>query len=91
MQWNKISPYLISLGFVSFAVTGCASSQPVLDVHSAHFGDITANNISAHRIAPTEKDKANTYIPPNQARQKLAREAYEKGTLKDPATVGTTD
>jgi len=55
------------------------------------FGDAVAQNIAAQRIAPTAEDKANTFIPPNRARQKAAREAYENGTLKEPVAVQTTE
>lgn len=86
MRWNKFG--LITL---SLALTGCASAKPALDAHSTGFGDAVAHNIAAQRIAPTAEEKANTFIPPNPARQKTAREAYENGTVKEPTPVGTTD
>ncbi len=91
MQWNNVQQSLIGLTFVGFAVTGCATAQPALDAHSSGLGDAVAQNIAAQRIAPTAADKANTFIPPNQARQKAAREAYENGTVKEPIAVETTD
>ena len=86
MRPNKFTVFLIGV-----ALTGCASSQPALEAHSTGFGDAIAHNIAAQRIAPTAEDKANTFIPPNRARQKAAREAYEKGEVKEPVPVGTTE
>lgn len=86
MRWNNIG--LIILGG---ALTACASTTPALDAHSSGFGDAVAQNIAAQRIAPTAENKANTFIPPNRARQKAAREAYETGTVKEPVAVQTTD
>lgn len=86
MRWNKLN-----LIFLSLVLTGCASAQPALESQSAHFGDAVAKNIAAQRIAPTAEDKANTFIPPNQARQKAAIDAYESGDVKEPVPVGTTE
>jgi len=85
MRWNKIG--IIGLGFI---FTGCASTTPALDVHTSKFGDATAANINAQRVAPTAKQKADTFIPPNRARKKLARDAYETGTVEEPVSVVTT-
>lgn len=85
MQWNK--PILL-IGTLTLA--GCASAMPALESHSVGFGDAIAHNIAAQRIAPTAEEKANTFIPPNRARQKAAREAYEAGTVTEPVSVGTT-
>lgn len=86
MRWNKL---MLAAG--ALALTGCATTTPALDAHSSNFGDAVAQNIAAQRIAPTAEDKANTFIPPNRARQKAAREAYENGTVKEPIAVGTTE
>lgn len=67
------------------------STKPALDNHSAGLGDSIAHNIAAQRIAPTAEDKANTFIPPNRARQKAAREAYENGTVPIPVSVSTNE
>lgn len=71
-------------------LSACAST-PALDSRTDHFGSAVAHNIEAQRVAPTPEQKANTFIPPNRARQKLAREAYEKGETPDPIQVGTTN
>ena len=86
MRWNNIG--LMALGL---ALTSCASGAPALNAQSSAFGDAVAQNIAAQRIAPTAADKANTFIPPNRARQKAAREAYENGTVKEPVAVQTTE
>jgi len=85
MRWNKSF-----LALAAILAAGCASTTPALDAHSVHFGEAVAQNIEAQRIAPTSDDKTNVFIPPNRARQKAAREAYENGTVKDPIPVGTT-
>jgi len=84
MRLNKLGLLLIGS-----ALTGCASTKPALENHSAGLGDAIAHNIAAQRIAPTAEDKANTFIPPNRARQKAAREAYENGTVPTPVNVST--
>ena len=86
MRWNRLG-----LAILGFALTGCATSQPALDSQSASFGDAVAKNIAAQRVAPTAEEKNDTFIPPNQARQKAAREAYETGTVKEPSPIVTTD
>lgn len=86
MRWNKFG-----FAFIGFALTACASTQPALDATSPHFGDAVAQNIAAQRVAPSVEDKANTFIPPNRARQKAAIEAYEEGTVTEPTLVDTTE
>ncbi len=90
MRWNKLSLKLSAVGLSVIALAGCATNTPALDAHSTHFGEAIAQNIAAQRIAPTAKEKADTFIPPNRARQKAAREAYESGTVKEPISVITT-
>lgn len=85
MRWNK---HTVILGAI--LLSGCATTTPALEAHSPNFGKAVAQNIAAQRIAPTAKDKADTFIPPNRARQKAAREAYENGTVKEPISVTTT-
>lgn len=73
----------------SVGLGGCASSAPA-DTASLHasFGNATAHNTSAQSVAPTERQKADTYIPPNAARQRLAVETYEAGEVEvQPVTA----
>lgn len=86
MPRNKLSLVIIGL-----ALSACNTTQPAFDSHSPNFGNAIANNIGAQRVAPTAADKANTFIPPNQARQTAARDAYEAGTVKEPSSVVTTE
>jgi len=86
MPWNKVGLILIAI-----TMTGCASSQAALDATSPQFGEAIAYNIAAQRVAPTAEEKANTFIPPNRARQKAARDAYEAGTVTEPNSVSTTE
>jgi len=86
MRWNKAGLILIAI-----AMTGCASSQAALDGTSPQFGEAIAHNISVQRVAPTAEEKANTFIPPNRARQKAAKDAYESGTVTEPTLVNTTE
>lgn len=87
MRWNN-KGLLIPL--LTLTLAGCATSSPALETHSENFGRAIAQNITAQRIAPSAEEKANTHIPPNRARQKAAREAYEAGTIAAPIAVGTT-
>lgn len=86
MRWNKIGLILIAL-----TVTGCASTQTALDATSPQFGQAIAQNIAVQRVAPTAEEKADTFIPPNRARQKAAKDAYESGTVTEPRLVNTTE
>ena len=79
---------ILTLGVL--LLTGCASSTPALEARTSNFGDAIAQNIAAQRVAPTAKQKADTFIPPNRERQKLARDAYETDTVKEPVSVTTT-
>ena len=85
MRWNKTGLLISAL-----MITGCATASPALETHSVNFGNAISQNIAAQRIAPSAEEKANTYIPPNRARQKAARESYESGTVTEPVAVGTT-
>ena len=86
MRWIETSPV-----FVCLLLSACASTQPALEAASPQFGNATAQNIAAQRIAATAEEKANTFIPPNRARQKAAQEAYEKGAVPEPVLVTTTE
>ena len=90
MHSNK----LITVGAIfvlASTLSGCATTKPALEAHKSGFGQAIAQNIAAQRVEPTAKQKADTFIPPNRARQRAAREAYETGTTPDPLSVGTTE
>ena len=76
---------------ISMNLSACATTQPALDAHSSTFGQATAQNIAAQRVEPTPEQKANTFISPNLARQKAARQAYEAGETAEPVAPATSN
>lgn len=67
----------------------CATSQPALQGQlSDDFGAAMKQNITAHAVAPTPEQKANTFIPANAKKTALARKNYEEGTEPKPKTSG---
>jgi len=88
MRFNKVKFLMAGAALVS--LSACASTTPALDNHSEDFGKAVAQNIAAQRVAPTPEQKENTFIPPNRARQKLARKNYEEGTVADPENQTTS-
>ena len=76
---------------ISMSLSACTTTQPALDAHSSNFGQATAQNIAAQRVEPTPEQKANTFISPNLARQKAARQAYEAGETAEPVAPATSD
>lgn len=89
MHLNRTLLTVASLTFCA-GLSACAST-PAVNAKTADFGQAIAHNIAAQRVAPTAEQKADTFIPPNRARQKAAREAYEKGETPDPENLGTTE
>jgi len=89
MPLNRALQILTPLCLMT-GLSACAST-PALEKTSANFGDAVAHNLAAQRVEPTKAQKENTFIPPNRARQKAAREAYEKGEVPDPLQSVTTD
>lgn len=57
------------------AMSACAVTQQPL-------GDAITHNTNIQAVAPSPEQKANTYIPADGQRQKLARDAYRKGGVK---------
>lgn len=86
MHCSKI--ILIS-ALMGLNLSACAS-RPALKSDTPGFGDAVAANLAAQRVAPTAEQKANTFIPPNRARQTLARKTYEAGEVTDPTAVRTS-
>ncbi len=58
------------------ALSACAVTKPQLGAAITH-------NTNIQAIAPTAEQKDNTYIPADSQRQKLARDAYRKGEVKE--------
>ncbi len=67
---------------VCIGLGGCASAKPASAGLSANFGSSVEHNRTAQFVAPAAEQKANTYIPPNPARQRLALETYEAGEVE---------
>lgn len=65
-------------------LSACAVTYPPL-------GDAMTHNINAQAIAPSPEQKANTFIPADITRQKLARDAYKKGEVEELKTLRTRD
>lgn len=63
-------------------LSACAVTQPTL-------GEATAYNTELQAIAPTPEQKENTFIPADSQRQKLARDAYRRGEVKELKDLST--
>ncbi|WP_409432907.1 hypothetical protein ACJ3XI_11960 [Litorimonas sp. RW-G-Af-16] len=86
MRFSK----LILISAAAFTLSACATSQPAMQAGSTHFGDAVRHNMSAQAVAPTDKQKADTFIPPNSKRRRLAIDTYEAGETEDPRELMTT-
>ncbi len=79
-------PRLTLMAAIGASLTACATApQP----HSSGFGKATAQNRSVHEVTPTAKQKNDTYIPADAARQGIARDKYRKNKSDKPNTVTT--
>ncbi len=58
-------------------VTACAVTPP------PPLGEAMIHNQNIQAIAPTAAQKANTFIPADITRQKLARDRYRKDEVED--------
>lgn len=72
-------------------LTGCATTQPAATHHSSEFGKAVRQNIAVQSVAPTAKQKADTYIPSDAAKRAKARENYRKGETPNPQPVTTVN
>ncbi len=69
-------------------IGGCTTAKPALDGHlDANLGVAVRSNIQAHFVAPTPKQKADTYIPADPDRAALARKNYRDNNVKEPVPV----
>lgn len=79
-------------GLVCTGLGGCAvaakDGSAGLD---SQFGDAVRANRAAQFVAPSPEQKANTFIPPNAARQRLAVETYEAGEVEISNAASTAD
>lgn len=74
-----------------FALSACATTQPALQNGSSEFGDAVRHNIAAQAVAPTAKQKADTFIPADATKRAKARENYRNGETPEPTPLVTTD
>lgn len=65
------------IGLLPLFTTACAVTPP------PPLGEAMTHNQNIQAIAPTAEQKANTYIPADRARQKLARDRYRKDEVED--------
>ncbi len=81
MPYNKI----LLATCCGFLLSACATTnQPSMKAGHHNFGKAVKANMAAQMVAPTPEQKANTYIPANRERQRLARKAYEEDKVKEP-------
>ncbi len=71
-------------------LSACATTQPALQSGSSEFGVAVRQNIAAQAVAPTAKQKANTYIPADASKRAKARENYRNGNTPEPKPITTT-
>ncbi len=86
MYFNKKALIIgtISLGLLG----GCAMAKPALEGRlDAEFGSAIRANTQAHAIAPTPRQKADTYIPADPSRTALARKNYRENTVTEPQPI----
>lgn len=81
--------FIATISLVS--LSACATTQPAMQSGSSEFGNAVRQNIAAHAVAPTAKQKADTYIPADATRRAKARENYRKGETPEPQPITTTN
>jgi len=81
--------FIATISLVS--LSACATTQPAMQSGSSEFGNAVRQNIAAHAVAPTAKQKADTYIPADATRRTKARENYRKGETPEPQPITTTN
>jgi len=91
MPFNK-TPFINAVFALSLAaLSSCATTRPAASSETPSFGKAVSVNLAAQIVAPTEAQKADTYIPANRTRRELAYEAYETDTIKPLPDSITTD
>ncbi|PHS41597.1 MAG: hypothetical protein COA91_02140 [Robiginitomaculum sp.] len=72
-------------------LAGCATAKPALKGQlDANLGAAVRANIQAQFVAPTPKQKADTYIPADPSRAALARKRYRDDNVKVPVPVNAS-
>jgi len=91
MPFSKSKITSAALIFAVLALPACATTRPAISSDTPSFGKAVNLNLSAQIVAPTDAQKADTYIPVNRARREIAREAYETDTIEPLPESITTD
>jgi len=82
---------IIISGVALLALSACTTAKPALDGRlDPQLGSAVKANADAHAVAPTPRQKANTYIPANPSRAALARKNYRENTVDDPQATNQT-
>ncbi len=85
MKITKTS--LTILAVFAALTTGCTTSKPVLKGQlDPMLGHAVQTNTDAQFVAPTDKQKADTFIPADPARAALARKNYKENTVPFPGS-----
>lgn len=91
MPFNKLNPAMGVIILSALSLSACATTRPAASSDTPSFGKAVRANLTAQIVAPTDTQKADTYIPANRARRELARENYETDTLEPLPESVTTD
>jgi len=86
MKRHTIS--LLFGGLTLVVLGGCATAKPALEGRlDPNLGAAVRTNIQAQAVAPTAKQKANTYIPADPSRAALALKNYREDNVEAPVPV----
>ena len=78
-------------GLLLTGLTACTTATPALNGQlDTDLGTSVRANIAAMTIAPSAKQKANTYIPADPARAALARKHYREDKVEAPIPVNAS-
>ena len=78
-------------GAILVILGGCTTVQPALEVRlDPNLGAAIRTNIQTQAVAPTAKQKANTYIPADPSRAALALKNYRDGNVEAPVPVNSS-
>ncbi len=73
------------------ALGACATSKPALESSlDPSLGQAVRHNIAAMAVAPSARQKADTYIPADPARAALARKHYREDKVEAPVPVNAS-
>ncbi|WP_416877175.1 hypothetical protein [Litorimonas sp.] len=79
----KLFIHLFSVVVMISILSACSTPRSALEGQTDNFGSSNRTNILAHSVTPDPKLKSDTYIPADRERVRAAREAYQKGEVKE--------